>query len=376
VTRIFLSAGEPSGVNIGATLMRTLKRRLPDVTFAGLGGPAMVDEGLRLIDEPSKTAAMWLWGNLKRIPAHRRTLRECIADWERERPDLVVTIDYQAFHLYVGSAARERGIPVLHFVSSQFWARRYWTLEPMRRAYDHVLCIHEFEKPYYDDAGIPATFVGHPLLERLESRTLDADVLARIDARPRPRLGLLAGSRASEIRGNLPVMLDAARRLEPRPHLLVSCGKAESRPLVEELVGAAGLEADVFEFASGEILSRADLALITSGSASMEAVYYGCPCCIVYRLAKLSYFFAKPHIATAIGQPNLVAGETFVPEFLLWSASGAAVARAAQRLLSDDAAAEAMRTRFAGLRARLLAGPPPSERAADVVESMLAGAGR
>jgi len=374
VTRIFLSAGEPSGVNIGATLMRTLRRRLPEVGFAGLGGPAMVAEGLRQIYDPAKTATMWLWGNLKRVPAHRRALRECIADWERERPDLVVTIDYQAFHLFLGTAARERGIPVLHFVSSQFWARRYWTLEPIRRAYDHVLCIHEFEKPYYDRAGIPATFVGHPLLERLEGRSLDAALLERLAATPRPRLGILAGSRRAEIRGNLPVMLDAARRLDPRPHLLVSCGQAESRAFVEEQVAASGLAAEVLDFSSGEILHAADLALITSGSASMEAVYYGCPCCVIYRLGKLSYFFAKPHIATFIGQPNLIAGEELAPEFLLHGASGRAVAAAAQRLLSDPAAAAHVRERFAAMRAHLLEGAPPSERAADVVESMLAAA--
>lgn len=369
--RIFLSAGEPSGVNIAATLMRTLKKRLGDVEFSGLGGAAMVDEGMRRIYDPAATATMWLWGNLKRIPAHRRALLQSIEDWEKSRPDLVVTVDYQAFHLYLGSAAREHGIPVLHFVSSQFWARRYWTLEPIRRAYDHVLCIHEFEKPYYDRAGIPATFVGHPLFERLENRTLDGPALERLDARPRPRLGLLPGSRHAEIRGNLPVMIDAARRLDPRPSLFVSCGKEEARGWIEETLDAANLEAEVLDFGSGEILSSADAALITSGSASMEAVYYGCPCCIVYRLGKLGYFFAKPHIATHIGQPNLIAGEEIAPEFLLASGSGRAVAEAAQRLLSDDDEANRLRARFTELKARLLQGPPPSERAADVAMAML-----
>jgi len=371
MTRIFMSAGEPSGVNIGATLMRTLKGRLDEVEFAGLGGQAMVDEGMRQIYDPAKTATMWLWGNLKRIPAHRRALQECIADWERERPDLVITIDYQAFHLFLGTAARERGIKVLHYVSSQFWGRRYWTLEPIRRAYDHVLCIHEFEKPYYDRAGIPATFVGHPLLERLSKRALDPDRMRELDDIGRPRLGILPGSRRSEISGNLPIMLDAARRLDPQPKLLVSCGRPESRDLITELVAAQALDATVLDFSSGEILSSADVALITSGSASMEAMYYGCPCCITYRLGKLGYFFAKPHIATWIGQPNLIAGELIAPEFLLYSGTGAAVAQAAQRILSNPEEAARIRGRFAQLKQHLLEGAPPSERAADVVVSLL-----
>ncbi len=362
--RIFLSAGEPSGVAIGATLMRTLRQRLGNgVSFAGLGGPEMIGEGLRVIYDPARTAAMWLWGNLKRIPAHRRALRACEEDWDRERPDVVVTIDYQAFHLFVGAHARARGIPVVHCVGSQFWARRYYTLEPIRRAYSHVLVIHEFEKAYYDKAGIPATFIGHPLFERLLPP--DPLLLARINALPRPRLGLLPGSRRSEITACLPVMLDAARRLSPRPTLVVSAGRPESRAFIERHAAPA----QVVDFGTAEILSACDAALITSGSASMEAVYYGCPAVVIYRLSPLSYFFAKPHITCAIAQPNLVAGRTIVPEFLLVTDSGRGVARAAQNLLDDDAARATQRREFAAIRERLLQGPKPSEVAADVVLS-------
>lgn len=374
MTRIFFSAGEPSGVNIGASLMRTLKKRIPDVSFAGLGGPAMVDEGMDLIYDPARTATMWLWGNLKRVPEHRRALRQSVESWKTNRPDLVITIDYQAFHLFLGRAAKELGIPVLHYVSSQFWGRRYWTLEPIRRAYDHVLCIHAFEKRHYDEAGIPATFVGHPLLERLEHRSLDRALMDRLAALPGPRIGLLPGSRRGEILTNLPTMLDAARQLHPAPRLLVSCGRADSRAFIDDTVRASGLEVEVVDLGAGEILSVSKIAIITSGSASMEAVYYGCPCVIVYRLGKLNYFFAKPHIASYIGQPNLIAGEEIAPEFLLCRPSGTPVATAAQRLLDDEKERDHIRARFADMRAKLLEGAPPSERAADVAESMLRSA--
>ena len=376
MTRIFLSAGEPSGVAIGATLMRTLKRRIERVAFAGLGGRAMIDEGMRLIYDPAQTAAMWLWGNLKRIPAHRRALKACVADWERERPDLVITIDYQAFHLYVGTRARALGIPVLHFVSSQFWGRRYYTLAPIRRAYSHVLLIHEFEKRYYDEAGIPATFVGHPLFERLDERPLDKGLLERLEALPRPRLGLLPGSRHSEIVGSLPVMLDAARHLEPRPRVLVSCARPQSEELVRRRLAASGLEAEVVDLGSGEILKASDLSLITSGSASMEAVYYGCPAVVLYRLSPLSYFIAKPLITCHIAQPNLIAGREIVPEFLVASRDATPVADAAQRLLESAAARDRQREAFTAIRAKLLSGPRPSEAAADVALRLLDGVDR
>jgi len=372
MARIFLSAGEPSGVHIGAGLMRTLRRRLgDDVSFAGLGGAPMIEQGLRLIYDPARTAAMWLWGNIARIPAHRRALRACIEDWERERPDVVVTVDYQAFHLYVGTRARAMGIPVVHFVGSQFWARRYYTLEPIRRAYSHVLVIHEFEKRYYDEAEIPATFVGHPLFERLEDRELDQGLLARISARPSPRLGLLPGSRSTEIHASLPAMLDAVRRLEPRPWLAVSSGRPGSREYIERELRASGLDHEVVDYGSGEILSGCDAALITSGSASMEAVFYGCPAVVIYRLSPLSYFVAKPHITCAIAQPNLIAGRDILPEFLLAWRGGRRVASAVRHLLDSEEARETQRRDFAGIRERLLAGPTPSEAAADVVLSYL-----
>ena len=368
---LFLSAGEPSGVAIGATLMRTLKARLPGARFAGLGGGAMLEEGLRQIYDPARTAAMWLWGNLKRVPAHRRALRACVEDWRHERPDLVLTIDYQAFHLFVGTRARAMGIPVLHFVGSQFWGRRFYTLGPIRRAYDHVLLIHEFEKELYDRAGIPATFVGHPLFERLSARRLDAEAVAAFRALPGPRLGLLPGSRQGEIAASLPVMLGAAARLSPPPSLLVSCARPESRPAMERALARSGLRGAVVDLASGEILAAADAALITSGSASMEAVFYGCPAVVLYRLDWFNYFFARPHIVGFIAQPNLVARRAVVPEFLLGSKNARGVADAARTLLADPAARAAQREAFAAIRARLLAGPKPSEAASDVVERMV-----
>lgn len=367
--RIFLSAGEPSGVAIGASLMRALRQRVDGISFAGLGGAAMATEGMRVIYDPARTATMWLWGNLKRVPAHRRALRACVADWERERPDVVVTIDYQAFHLFVGTRARALGLPVVHFVGSQFWGRRYFTLEPMRRAYSHVLVIHEFEKPYYEEAKIPVTFVGHPIFERLQEHAPSAKLLARLEATPEPRLGLLPGSRHNEITANLPVMLDAAGALRPRPYVLVSAGRPESRAFIERKLARARLPGEVLDFASAEILRSVDLALITSGSASMEAVYHGCPAVVVYRLAPLNYFFAKPHIACDIAQPNLVAGRRVVPEFLLPWRNSRGVARAAQELLDSEEARARQRTAFLGIKRRLLEGPRPSQAAADVVLS-------
>jgi len=369
--RFFLCAGEPSGVAIGATLMRTLTRRCPGATFAGLGGDAMIAEGLRLIYDPARTATMWLWGNLKRIPAHRRALRACVEDWGRERPDVVVTIDYQAFHLYIGTRARALGIPVVHYVGSQFWARRYFTLEPIRRAYSHVLLIHEFEKSYYDKANIPSTFVGHPLFERLAERPRDDAKVARLRALPPPRLGLLPGSRHGEITGVLPVMLDAALSLPGPLSLLISCARPDSRAFIEAEVAKRRLRAEILDTSSAEILSASDAALITSGSASMEAVYFDTPAAVLYRLSPLSYFFAKPHITCPIAQPNLVAGRIFMPEFLLPSGNSDGVAAAARTLLADADARAAQRAEFASIRERLLRHPAPSEAAADVVCSFL-----
>ncbi|MFQ5845341.1 MAG: lipid-A-disaccharide synthase [Planctomycetota bacterium] len=367
MAHLFLSAGDASGVAIGAQLMRTLKERLPGVTFAGLGGPAMVEEGMRLLYDPASYSAMWLWGNLRRVPEHIKVLRRCEEDWERQRPDAVIAIDYQAFHLFLGTRARARGLPVVHFVGSQFWGRRYWTLEPARRAYSHVLLIHEFEKPYYDAAKIPATYVGYPMFERLRQESLDPELIGRLRRLPSPRLALLPGSRRLEIKSSLPLMLEVARGLEPRPYLLVSEGHPQKGRRVRRTVARSGLEGEVFSGSLGEILSAADLALVTSGSATMEAVYHGCPSVILYRIHPFSYFIAKPHIVGFFAKPNLIAGREIVPEFLLGSFNPRPVAEQARRLLRDASAREEQRRDFAALKERLLGGPVPSQAAADVV---------
>ena len=351
--------------------MRVLRERVGECEFVGLGGLPMIDEGMRLIYDPASTSAMWFWGNLARIPAHRRALAACVEDWKRNRPDLVITIDYQGFHLYIGTRARAMGIPVLHFVGSQFWARRYYTLEPIRRAYSHVLLIHEFEKRYYDDAGIPATFVGHPVFERLQRRGLDQGLADRLRALPGPRLGLLPGSRHGEIGHSLPTMVAAAQRIEPTPHLLVSVGRKESRQLIERGVARSGLEYELVERSGAEVLRAADVVLITSGSASMEAVYFGCPAVVIYRLNPVSYFIGKPHVRSHIAQPNVVAQREIMPEFLLPRRDGRRVARAVQHLLDDKAARDAQLCEFATIRERLLSGPRPSEAAADVAIRMI-----
>ena len=372
---LFLSSGDPSGVAIGAGLMRTLKTHAPGITFAGLGGDEMVAEGMRLIMDPATKSAMWLMGNLKRVPLHAKMRRLSQEDWERSRPDALITIDYQAFHLFLGTSAQERGIPVIHFVGSQFWGRRYYTLGPIRRAYSHVLLIHEFEKPYYDEAGIDATYVGYPLFERLQHRELNAERLEYLRTLPTPRLALLPGSRHLEITASLPVMLEVAQRMQPRPYLLVSQGHPHKRSRVQRMLADSGMPGEVFDGAVGEILTEAELALITSGTATMEALYYGCPSVVIYRLHPFTYFIGKPHTPGFIAMPNLLAREEIVPEFLMGSRNPKRVAAAAQSLLDNADERDEQRRHFKEIKQRVLSGPVPSQAAAEVVLRIIGRAG-
>ncbi|MEE8106090.1 MAG: lipid-A-disaccharide synthase [Planctomycetota bacterium] len=371
MVRIFISAGEPSGVAIGAMLMRELKKRIPDVTFKGFGGPPMVDEGLEVIFDPAKTAAMWLFGNLKRIPEHRRALKTAQQSWRDEPPDLVITIDYQAFHLYLGTFARKMGLKVMHFVGSQFWGRKIYTLNPIRRAYSHVLLIHEFEKKHYDAAGIPSTFVGHPLFERIQMRNLEPDKVATMKSHPGPRIAVLPGSRGGEISHSLPIMLGSVRRLQPRPYMLLSCARQESRAYLEDALANSDLEGELYDYDSGEILLAADLAVMTSGSITMEAVYYGCPGVVVYRVHPFSYFFARPLVAGYIAQPNIIAGREIVPEFLLGHDDIDGVGGALQHLLTSESSRDLQKAEFKKLKDHLLDAPTPTKEAARVAVELI-----
>jgi lipid-A-disaccharide synthase len=373
---IVLVAGEASGDLYGAQLARTLRRLCAGVRLSGMGGPAMRAAGVELVADASETAVVGLtelWEKRRAITGAFRKLRLHLA---AERPSLFVPIDFPDFNLLLARSARRLAIPICYFISPQVWAWRRGRIHTIRRLVRKILVFFPFEERLYRQAGVDATFIGHPLLDAL------ADVPDRAACRASLQidqdagvLGLLPGSRHAELRRLLPLLLESARRvLAARPELQIVLGLAPSleRAPVEAAVRAAGLAVRIVEGRTAEVMRAADLLLAVSGTVTLEAAILGTPLLITYRVGTLTWLIGSFLVRVRwCGLPNLVAERTVVPELVQAEATPERLAAEALRLLERPADLAAMREALAEVRHRLGA-PGATERAAREILALIA----
>jgi lipid-A-disaccharide synthase len=370
---IMMSAGEASGDLHGATVCRALKGLDPDVRILGMGGSRMAAAGAEILVDPTAHAGVGTSEVVGRIPSLFRAYRRLVRWLRTERPQALVVIDFPEFNLRLARQARRARIPVVYFIPPQLWAWRSGRIRQMASRVTRVLAVFPFERDLYESAHIRVEYVGHPLLD-----VVPAD-LDRSEARRRlgveaaaTMVGLLPGSRREEIDNLLPAMLEAATRLagaSGRPRFLLALAPTVSRGMVDEIVGrAAG--APPVRIVSGlthEVMAAADVLLIASGTATLEAALLGTPMVVCYRVSRLTEMVGRllkqiPWISL----PNIVAGRTAVPEILQAEVTGARLAAEAERLLEDGAVATAQRAAFKDIRSRL-GEPGVGERAARAI---------
>lgn len=378
VPAIMVVAGEASGDLHGAALCRALRGLNPGCRLVGMGGARMAEAGLIQVADVTGVAAVGfveVAGRLgvvwRAYRALRRTLRET-------RPQAVVVIDFPEFNLRLARAARRAGVPVVYFVPPQLWAWRGGRIRTMRKRVALVLAVFPFEEPLYRRAGVAVRFVGHPLLDQVAGAPPRAEARARLGV---PAAGevvaLLPGSRQGEIERMLPPMREAVERLaaeRPRTRFLLALAPTVDRGLVERLLGAS-LPVTCVSGDAHAVLRAADVALVTSGTATLEAALLGTPMVVGYRLTAISEAITRLLVRVPwISLPNLILGRAVVPELYRRQATGAGLAFHALRLLDDPEASEAQRAAFAEL-AGVLGEPGVAMRAARLV-SALADRGR
>ena len=370
---MLIVAGEASGDALGAGLIRAAHRIDPAVRFWGIGGGAMKEAGADLVFDAGEIAVVGVWEVLARLPRileARRRLRDGLA---AARPDRAVLIDYPDFNLRFAPDVRRAGVPLFYFVSPQVWAWRSRRVATIARLVDHMMVVFPFEVEIYRKAGLPVTFVGHPLVDS-EPPVLDrGDARARLGQDTEGRvLALLPGSRRSEVSRLLPIQLAAAARLRGgRKDLSVVIPVSSSLP--EELVpsiletaGAAGWARPLHGLFH-EVLDAAHAAIVASGTATLQAGYRETPMVVIYRIHPATAWLGRRlvHLSN-IALVNLVAGRTVVPELIQEECTPEKIAAAVAPLLDDPAAAARMRSDLAEVRTRLGA-PGAFDRAARLV---------
>ena len=371
--RILISCGEASGDLYAGALVKAMRARDPAVSVSGFGGAQLQAAGATLLGDyrgMSVTGLVEALAVLPRSYAMLRRLREAAA---AQPPDVFVAIDFPDFNFRLLPAMRRLGARIVYYVSPQIWAWRASRLQTLHQFVDRMLVIFPFEQPFYEQAGVPVEFVGHPLVDLAVSREAREPWLRRVGLDPtRPVIGLLPGSRPNELRNILPVMAAATGPIAQAVsgvQFVVARAPALADPLFEPLksLAAAGLPYAVVEHATDEALAASDAVVTASGTATVQTALHGTPMVIVYRLSPFTYALARRFVRVeTYGMVNLVAGRTVVPELIQDALTPQAMAREVVSLVRDAARRDAMRRDLADVRTRL-GGPGASARAAKAV---------
>ena len=372
-----ISCGEPSGDVYAGALARELRALDPSIALTGFGSQHLRDAGASLVADFKGLSVTGLLEVARLLPRTYAVYRKLVADAEANRPDVFVAIDFPDFNFRLAHQMRRLGVPVVYYISPQLWAWRPGRLKTMKRIADRVLVIFPFEEKIYKDAGIPVEWVGHPLFDVTGPPESRHDFLIGHGLDPsRPVVALLPGSRSNELRAILPGLVDAAslvRKQVPAVQFVLARAPHLSQSLFDPL-RSSDLGVVTIEGATDAVLASADLALVASGTVTVQAAMHACPMVVVYRLSPLTYRLGRPFVQVdTFAMANLVAGRTIVPELIQDDFTPSAVAARAVALLTDRDAADRMRADLRSVKSSL-GSPGASRRAATAILAVATGA--
>ena len=360
--RIGVLAGEASGDILGAAVLEALRVRYPDLVVEGIGGPRMESQGLNSMFPMERLSVMGFVEPLKRLPELLHIRRTVFTHFSANPPELFLGIDSPDFNLPLEQKLRARGQRTAHLVSPSIWAWRRGRIRRIARAVDLMLCLFPFETKIYEDYGIPARFIGHPLADEIPREQDAAAARQALELAPAGSLlALLPGSRAEEVRRLAPLFLHTARLLR-RTHpglgfVMPAANSARMTQMRAQLAGFGDLDVRLIAGRSREVLAASDAVLLASGTATREAALLQRPMVVAYRMGALSWQLVKRLVKTPYAAlPNILADGALVPELLQNAATPAALAAALQPLLADSVAAQVQRQGFERIQSSLRQG--------------------
>jgi lipid-A-disaccharide synthase len=370
--RLLLMAGEASGDLHGGNLARALRAEQPTLQLLGVGGRRMREAGVELLFDIRDLAVVGAVEAVRSLRTLWQVYRTLLATVERMPVDAVLLIDFPGFNLKLAKALTQRRIPVLYYIAPQIWAWRRGRIEKIRRRVRKLFVILPFEANLYHNAGIDAEFVGHPLLDLVPWAGSKADACARCDLDPAaPVIGILPGSRRSELQYLLRPMLEAAALIHaqvPAVQFILPLAETLQPAEVEKALEAAAVPIRLVQRQTYDVMRAAEVLLVASGTATLEAALIGTPMVIVYKAHLLTYVLARLVMRVAcIGLPNVIAGRAIVPELWQYDVTAENMAAQALALLSHPERAAAMRTELSALRRQLGSSGVPERVARGIV---------
>ena len=356
--KLLIITGEPSGDLHGANLIRELKEHIPNLKVFGIGGEKLKEEGVELIFHIKDIGIIGIFEIIPKLILIRKAMRIVYKKLIEETPDLCLLIDYPGFNLRVARLAKRRGVKVVYYILPQIWAWGRWRLSSIYKYVDTGISILPFEHKFYKKTKIK--FVGHPLLDVTKSSQA---------SQSKNIVALLPGSRAEEIKRILPVMLNCVKLL-PNLEFILPVAQGVNKSWVEGIVEKAGLNPKVKVEDNNVhwVLKQSEIAIVASGTATLEACLFEVPMVIIYKVAPLSYVLGRLLVRSRwIGLPNLIAGKYIVPEFIQFNAKPEKIVRAVQQILKNR---EKMLSNIRGIKNKL-GTPGAVQRAAQIICDVL-----
>ncbi len=376
-TCLMMVAGERSGDVYGAALAVALRARLQTVEIFGGGGEAMRQVGVETTVDAHEFSMVGIVEVFSGLPRAYRAFRSLLEEVDRRQPQLAVLIDSPSLNLRLAKKLKQRKIPVIYFVSPQVWAWKRWRLGQLKTRIDKMLCIFDFEEAIYQKAGIPVEYVGHPLVDMVRPHLSREDffVKARLDPAA-PTIALLPGSRQIEVSYNLPTMLDGAARLAlgRRIQFVIAVAPTLDPGWLESTVHKRNVGRAIIRtvtHATGEALQFSDLAVVASGTATIEAALRERPMVVVYRVSPFSWVLGKFMVDVPFySMVNLLAAKPVAPELIQRDFTAQKLAAEVGYLLDDPEARREMMNELCTLKSRL--GPGGTiGRAAEAILALL-----
>lgn len=339
-TSVLVIAGEISGDMHAARVVEAVRARDPSVRFWGIGGDELRAAGMDVLYDTRDMAVMGVWEVLKRYAFFRRVFHDMIRRAREQRPDAVLLVDYPGFNLRLAKRLHAMGIKVLYYICPQVWAWHRSRIARMARMVDRLMVIFPFEVDVFRDTGLKVDFVGHPLVDVVRP-------VWESGGEPLPwptaqRVALLPGSRRQEIERILPVMIEAAARLEqdqPDVCFMIAAPSDKMADVSRDLLDRSARKPSRISIETGKtrsILRQARAAMVASGTATVEAALMRCPMIVIYKTAPITYWFARRLVRVDhIGMVNIIAGRRLCPEFIQDEARADTISYALRRLLTQ-----------------------------------------
>ncbi|MCF8041186.1 MAG: lipid-A-disaccharide synthase [Desulfarculaceae bacterium] len=371
---VVLVAGEASGDQHGARLARELAAVSPDITISGIGGPKMEAAGVELLYRSEDLALVGVAEVLPKLRVILGAIRGMKRHMKSTRPDAVILVDFPDFNFRVGKAAKKLGLKVLYYISPQVWAWRPKRAQKMATFVNHLACVFPFEPEFFKNHApqLPVSFVGHPLLD-IPPQQWDEPLPVPQEAE---LVGLLPGSRMSEISRLLPLLLASARCMQkqrPGLHFVLPLAPGLRREQVEPYLKNTPRGLTVLAGRARQVMEQAKLLLVASGTATLQAALAGTPGVVVYKTGGFNYLVARSLIKVEyIAMPNLIAGRELMPELIQGEATPEKVAAEALSLLDDDQQRGRVIQGLNEVRAKL-GGPGASRRVAELALEIMEG---